>query len=165
MSILISDEEDLRQRTPKLNASSELTIPKYAEPERISHPREDNVTTREARELILSSPGGPISSRVEQHKPFSDTRTNQKQLLATSEDEAVLPDVADAADLEEQSELEVRHTGAGRDAVVVREVIWTADQMFKEVHGGRKMHWGARRTWLALNKRFPGHKIPFRFIQ
>jgi len=37
--------------------------------------------------------------------------------------------------------------------------------MFEEVHGGRSMHWGARRTWLALNKRFPGHRIPYRWIE
>ena len=165
MSILISDEEDLQRRSPKRNASSDLTIPSYAEPERISHPRDDNVTTKEARELILSSPGGPISDRVEQHRPFSDSRTNQEQMLAASGDEVISPDVADVADLDERPDPEVIHTGTGRDAVVVHEIIWTADQMFKEVHGGRKMHWGARRTWLALNKRFPGHKIPFRFIQ
>ena len=32
------------------------------------------------------------------------------------------------------------------------------------MHGGRKLHFGARRTWLALGKRFPGHKIPFRWV-
>ena len=37
--------------------------------------------------------------------------------------------------------------------------------MFKDVHGGRKLHWGARRTWQALNKRFPGHAISFRQIE
>jgi len=37
--------------------------------------------------------------------------------------------------------------------------------MFSEVHGGRKLHWGARRTWQALNKRFPGHGISFRAIE
>ena len=37
--------------------------------------------------------------------------------------------------------------------------------MFKEVHGGRKMHWGSRRTWFGLNTRFSGHKIPYRWIQ
>ena len=36
-----------------------------------------------------------------------------------------------------------------------------AEEMFNEVHGGRKLHFGARRTWLALNRRFPGHKISF----
>jgi len=43
--------------------------------------------------------------------------------------------------------------------------LWTAEEMFSEVHGGRSMHWGARRTWLALNKRFPGHRIPYRWIE
>ena len=39
--------------------------------------------------------------------------------------------------------------------------VWTHSEMFSEVHGGRKLHWGARRTWQALNKRFPGHGISF----
>jgi len=59
----------------------------------------------------------------------------------------------------------VEVTGRGKDVTVTREVVWTAEQMFQEVHGGRKMHWGARRTWQALNRRFPGHGIPFRFVQ
>ena len=25
--------------------------------------------------------------------------------------------------------------------------VWTSTEMFKEVHGGRKLHWGSRRTW------------------
>ena len=43
--------------------------------------------------------------------------------------------------------------------------MWTHSEMFSEVHGGRKLHWGARRTWQALNKRFPGHGISFRAIE
>ena len=43
--------------------------------------------------------------------------------------------------------------------------VWTHSEMFGEVHGGRKLHWGARRTWQALNKRFPGHGISFRAIE
>ena len=43
--------------------------------------------------------------------------------------------------------------------------VWTHFEMFSEVHGGRKLHWGARRTWQALNKRFPGHGISFRAIE
>ena len=43
--------------------------------------------------------------------------------------------------------------------------VWTHSEMFSEVHGGRKLHWGARRTWQALNKRFPGHGISFRAIE
>jgi len=38
-------------------------------------------------------------------------------------------------------------------------------EILKQVHGGRVGHWGARETWLQLNKRFPGHKIPYRLIQ
>jgi len=42
---------------------------------------------------------------------------------------------------------------------------WTQEDMLREVHGGRKLHWGARRTWQALNKRFPGHAISFRAVE
>ena len=41
---------------------------------------------------------------------------------------------------------EVRVSERGKDVVVTREVVWTPEQLFNEVHGGRKMHWGARRT-------------------
>ena len=34
---------------------------------------------------------------------------------------------------------EVAVTGRGKDATVTREVVWSAEEMFKEVHGGRKM--------------------------
>ena len=37
--------------------------------------------------------------------------------------------------------------------------------MVKQVHGGRKLHFGARRTWQAFNKAFPGHGVAFRQIQ
>jgi len=53
---------------------------------------------------------------------------------------------------------------AGQEKLPEQKV-WTAEEMFKEVHGGRKLHWGARRTWQALNKRFPGHAISFRQIE
>ena len=35
----------------------------------------------------------------------------------------------------------------------------------EQVHGGRQLHKGARRTWLALNKYFPGHNIPYRIVE
>ena len=35
----------------------------------------------------------------------------------------------------------------------------------RQVHGGRMLHWGARRTWKLLNKHFPGHKIPYRVVE
>ena len=43
--------------------------------------------------------------------------------------------------------------------------VWSQSEMLSEVHGGRKLHWGARRTWQALNKRFPGHSISFRLVE
>ena len=33
-----------------------------------------------------------------------------------------------------------------------------------QVHGGRMGHHGTRRTWLALNDLFPGHRIPYRLV-
>ena len=66
---------------------------------------------------------------------------------------------------EDQRDQQVKVTGRGKDAVVTREVELTAEQLYKEVHGGCKMHWGAQRTWQTLNKRFPGHHIPYRYIQ
>lgn len=41
----------------------------------------------------------------------------------------------------------------------------TPEELFKLIHGGRYGHLGARRTWLALNKHYPGHRIPFRIIE
>jgi hypothetical protein len=35
----------------------------------------------------------------------------------------------------------------------------------RQVHGGRMLHHGARKTWLKLNETFPGHHIPFRVVQ
>jgi hypothetical protein len=43
-------------------------------------------------------------------------------------------------------------------------VVWSPAEMFGEVHGRTKMHFGSRRTWLAMNKRFPGHKLPYAWI-
>ena len=37
--------------------------------------------------------------------------------------------------------------------------------MFTSVHGGRSLHHGAKRTYLALCSRYPGHGIPLRVIQ
>ena len=67
----------------------------------------------------------PISDLVEQHVPF----------------------VADKPSLRSHDITIAPPQGRGKDAVVVKTVTWTADEMFKEAHGGRKMHWGSRRTW------------------
>ena len=46
-----------------------------------------------------------------------------------------------------------------------QEVVPQAPEYYlKKVHGGRMPHKGVRGTWLALNKHFPGHNIPFRVI-
>jgi hypothetical protein len=37
--------------------------------------------------------------------------------------------------------------------------------MFSSVHGGRNLHHGARRTYLTLCQRYPGHGVPMRVIQ
>jgi phospholipid-translocating ATPase len=39
------------------------------------------------------------------------------------------------------------------------------EDLLRKVHGGRSLHFGARRTWILLNKQFPGHRIPYRFVQ
>ena len=41
----------------------------------------------------------------------------------------------------------------------------TLSEMFNAVHGGRSLHYGAKRTFLALCKQFPGHGVPLRVIQ
>ena len=37
--------------------------------------------------------------------------------------------------------------------------------MFKSVHGHRSLHHGAKKTYLSLCQRYPGHNIPIRIIQ
>ena len=37
--------------------------------------------------------------------------------------------------------------------------------MFSAAHGGRSLHHGAKRTYLALCHKFPGHGIPLRIVQ
>jgi hypothetical protein len=41
----------------------------------------------------------------------------------------------------------------------------TITDMFSAVHGGRSLHYGAKRTYLALCRQFPGHGIPLRVVQ
>jgi hypothetical protein len=41
----------------------------------------------------------------------------------------------------------------------------TINDMFDAVHGGRSLHHGAKRTYLALCRRFPGHGISLRVVQ
>ena len=37
--------------------------------------------------------------------------------------------------------------------------------LLRKVHDGRSGHWGVRHTWLALNKLYPGHRIPYKKVQ
>ena len=48
------------------------------------------------------------------------------------------------------------------DDVTGEAKTWTPEEMFAKIHGGRNFHMGARRTWIELNRRFPGHKIKYR---
>ena len=38
------------------------------------------------------------------------------------------------------------------------------DHFLKQVHGGRNFHHGVAITWARLNKNFPGHRIPIRYV-
>ena len=49
--------------------------------------------------------------------------------------------------------------------VNVQPFVLSLHEMFRAVHGGRSLHHGAERTYLALCARYPGHGIPLRVIQ
>ena len=38
------------------------------------------------------------------------------------------------------------------------------DHYISLVHGGRSFHHGERRTWLLLNRRYPGHAISYAYV-
>jgi hypothetical protein len=40
----------------------------------------------------------------------------------------------------------------------------TYEQALSQIHGGRMGHLGTRGTWLALNKYFPGHRVPYKIV-
>ena len=42
---------------------------------------------------------------------------------------------------------------------------FSPDELCSQIHGGRMVHHGVRKTWLALNKHFPGHRIPIRLVE
>ena len=47
----------------------------------------------------------------------------------------------------------------------ITEVYPPLSEMFATVHGKRSLHHGAKRTYLLLCQRYPGHGIPIRVIQ
>ena len=49
--------------------------------------------------------------------------------------------------------------------VVTEKSYISQNDMLKAVHGGTMLHQGVRRTWLLLNKLFPGHRISMKKIQ
>lgn len=115
---------------------------------------------------------GEVSKRVVQRVPFAGQHDEEEderpgQVPVAPEQEEVLPEPVAAEQIPEVQQQPVDHVPVTEGAVRRTNVTyrqWTCDEMFDEVHGGRKMHWGARRTWLSMNKRFPGHRIPYRWI-
>ena len=39
------------------------------------------------------------------------------------------------------------------------------DELLHKVHGGRRAHWGAHKTWQLLCKEFPGHHVPYAVVE
>lgn len=60
----------------------------------------------------------------------------------------------------------VHFTDTAPDTQRVDDLDQTSPEYFlSQVHGGRMLHHGARKTWLKLNLLFPGHKIPLQTVQ
>ena len=38
-------------------------------------------------------------------------------------------------------------------------------QLLRTVHNARMGHHGVKRTWVLLNKHYPGHGVPFKVIE
>jgi hypothetical protein len=51
------------------------------------------------------------------------------------------------------------------DSITALDSYPSLSDMFATVHGGRNLHHGARRTYLTLCQRYPGHGVPMRIIQ
>jgi hypothetical protein len=47
----------------------------------------------------------------------------------------------------------------------VQDYGFTPLEALKQCHNGRIGHGGVRKTWLTLNKLFPGHRLPYKIIQ
>ena len=62
---------------------------------------------------------------------------------------------------EDSSETQEPHAAA----VLPTQPGKTPEFYIAQAHGGRMPHAGNRRTWKALNKFFPGHKIPYRLVE
>jgi len=155
LSIILCRDEDVEE----LAAVSHTQPPELRMQERTTVPKEDvegtdNVWVPPGMEDFDREDQAPLSEAeeaVQEHVPQveAEVPTQEQQ----SEGQGLVPLQAQAEPAQAPANPEVRTR------------VWSAKQMFEEVHGGRSMHWGARRTWLALNKRFPGHRIPYRWIE
>jgi hypothetical protein len=47
---------------------------------------------------------------------------------------------------------------------VIANNIHPPEYYIQQVHGGRKGHWGQRKTWSLLHVTYPGHNIPYEFV-
>ena len=56
-------------------------------------------------------------------------------------------------------------TTSNLSSINIQPYVPSLQEMFSAVHGGRSLHHGGKRTYLALCNRFPGHGIPLRVIQ
>ena len=71
-------------------------------------------------------------------------------------DQLVLHNILDT--LREQQKRELAH-------ITTETPPAEPEDLLKAVHGGTMLHQGLRRTWLLLNKLFPGHRIPMKKVQ
>ena len=98
---------------------------------------------------------------------FQDSERMIEEELTPSDKVYQRQEFADES-IERHSEL-IRSPPEPAEQIVAPEVVvplhMTPEETLKKLHGGRNLHFGARRTWLLLNKQFPGHRIPYRFVQ
>ena len=88
----------------------------------------------------------------------NDTLEDVEEYQPTVEDIPEILPVQEEAEIPTQPTVEVVEP-------VVQNNRLSPDELLHKVHGGRNLHYGARRTWLLLNKQYPGHRIPYRYVQ
>ena len=143
-----------------LASMPDMQPPEYMEEQNESIPRDD---VESSKDIWVPVRKDPV---LEESLPETEEQMEVPQFVPFSgqDDSAILQDAVGQAAPEPMVEAPAEPVPAAQGAVVQTRN-WTSDEMFVEVHGKRSMHWGARRTWLALNKRFPGHRIPYRWIE
>ncbi len=53
----------------------------------------------------------------------------------------------------------------GREESALPSTVKDVNSLLATVHSGRNLHPGVRRTWLALNETYPGHRIPYKVVE